>query len=336
MNKHCIYPSNFNIQTINNKNQESELYNKLKTMNEPICWLIEKDVTKSRRAYLIAPIYANLLPKTKVLMIVREPIAQMISFVTKTSNLNSKHIVHSKYKSDVAAWMYKYYIQDIVYSKIRQGCKDLFENLTQLNTSQLKKELTVNFLNSKMIKNFFKLYLYYGAALDSLDIMEGNRQDKSFSTTVHIAPFLLFIYSYDEVFGYNNYSNFRLIQHEWLYSNLFQGLVTIKCWLQTNKEIKLDVDNMDNYNTMYMYMYDECHEIFFDSKEYYNEMKKYFVDKKTMDYKINSKTPIGYRINEEYEQKLIQFYKPMVQLLIFVVKQRHELLLGQWNEWNKY
>lgn len=45
------------------------------------------------------------------------------------------------------------------------------------------------------------------------------REDKSFSTTVHISSFLFFLYAYDEEFGYNNYNNFALIQYERLHTD---------------------------------------------------------------------------------------------------------------------
>ena len=52
-------------------------------------------------------------------------------------------------------------------------------------------------------------------------------------------------------------------------------------------------------------------------------------------HKSNSQTK-GYQMSDNYKNKLLNFYKPMVDVFLLVLQQRSELLLGEWVQWNGY
>ena len=328
-NNHCFHPTMTLLSKINQL-KSSNIADELKTQrlynmtnNQPICWFIEKDVRKGRKGYLMGPLFANVLPKQKVILLVREPSKQTISFVSEGNTAN-----------DIDSRMYQVYTSHKQYLQLRQAAMDMYNDLEKLSDESLKKELTTNFLNSKIMKRYFKTYYYKAAVDDVLTIDSGKREDKSFSTTVHISSFLLFLYAYDEAFGYNNYNNFVLIQHEWLYSDIIDGLVTIKCWLQTGKRLHTDRTSIINEKNDKDYNYNQCKRIWFDNKDYYNEMIDFF--EKRTNYKVNAWTHKGFEMRQEYIEKFHAFYKPFVNAFLIVLQQRQEVLLGKWIDWKGY
>ena len=68
----CIHPKDLSIDDI--KNDKSQL---------PVCWFVEKAPSYTRRAHIVAPVFANILPQIKVLMLARDPLHQVLSYVSK-------------------------------------------------------------------------------------------------------------------------------------------------------------------------------------------------------------------------------------------------------------
>ena len=314
--KECYHPT---IEELNNHYYytDSHKITRYTTGNEPICWFFEKGANV-RSAYKVAPIFANLLIETKTLMIVRNPLKQLISYVTldfENRGLNNTY--------NIDEFMYKFYQNKTSFLYIKKQIKYLLTNLTYINTSP--NEINENLINSKIILNFFKNYLYEALVKCSLYIdgtleihMKQGRIEKAFGATTHAIPLLFYIYAYDESFGYNNWNQFRIIQYEWLYNqnNFFNGLSVIKCWLQTNIEIKNDAFN-------------KCPQIFYNNKKYFDKIK----------IKIDqlSQIKVGHRthniMDEFHKNAFKEFYQPFKQLFLFILQKRPQLLLGEWIDW---
>ena len=178
-------------------------------------------------------------------------------------------------------------------------------------------------LDSNATKDFLKIYLY--EAVIKSDIFIGvdssSRHKKAFTTSLYFVSLIFYLYSYDEAFGYKNWNQFRVIQFEWLYgtneitgdSNMFNALSSIKCWLQTDKEI------IDNYNNN---PFENCPIIFGNDRNYYNK-KKNILDNLSRR-KVNSKTHTS--LTDEYENKFEQFYYPIKQLFLLLLNHRMETM----------
>ena len=345
MPQHCIFPESIGKSDIDDDDNNN---NDIK----PVCWFVEKVAQYARIGYKIGPIYANFLPKIKLLMLVRNPIKQMVSYATpyydEISHKNGKRFArpknrrnnlsrrilsdsNTKYNS-IEEYLYILYTENAAFNKIRQECIYLYQNLTKLEKNGVNYDLTTNFLNSDVIKQYFKVFLYESEVNDTLGTYLKKTSDahKVFSLTVHVSSLLLYIYAYDEVFGYLKWNQFRVVQYEWLYGNMMQVLTSIKCWLQTDTQINLNQLKTiaKNDDTLFV----QCPQVFYNDRNYFEHMEQVFAER--INVKERHWSHATHTTDEIYVQKFEKYFKPFVKTLLYVLKQRPEVLLGGWVDWN--
>ena len=158
---------------------------------------------------------------------------------------------------------------------------------------------------------------------------------------------IFWIYSFDEKYGFSNFNGngydwnqFRVIQHEWMYSNLPQSLATIKCWLQYNKQMKFDntgdinSNNIDHENNQ-LDIFEKCPQIFFNDKKYYFDVNKKIIpadkrQKRTLPKKYKQRNVSNAATKALFDN----YYLPCNKALHYLLNHRRYLLLGNWIEWD--
>ena len=311
-------------------------YNKQELFDKPVCWFLEKSPDYARKAYMTSIIFSNLLPKTKTLMLAREPIKQMISYV---SNFFEHENRYATLTSSLDESMYNYLNRhyDTGYKDILKECTifaNTFKNISiNINTNIGVDDddddddvIDKNWITMQYRKFLLK-YLYQAVILDNIFAEnKKNREEATFETTVIFPAVLLFVYNYDETFGYSNWNQFRLVQFEWLYTQYMNDrLAMIKCWLQTDDEFKFDKSTTDRFNG-----FDDCPRVFYHDKQYYDHVSS-VLDVKATD-KENSKS-IEQDVGDQYKDFFVNFFKPCNNALFTLVHHRQDILIGQWTNW---
>lgn len=112
--------------------------------------------------------------------------------------------------------------------------------------------------------------------------------------------FLFYVLSYDGTFGFENWDQFRLIQFEYVFSDLDVALDNVKCWLQsTNLAFEDNALKSDNVNTGDKHM-------------------------------ARSQGSMDVKSQYFFKQMLNPCYKALDHTLLY----RSELLLGKWIPWD--
>ena len=357
--RYCLHPKEFlgddprNVPDVNSIN--NDVYNK----DKPVCWFFEKAPSYVRRAYADSIILANFLPKMKAIMLARNPIKQMISYV---SDEYRELGVYNK--KSLEAWMYNFIKRHnrnsrfankngnrnvtVGFPAILEQCKSFSNKFATKNNNKNQNGDDYKYNDSYLwdeksilqeYKEFIGGYLYQAKVLNTI-LGDGQvRKTSFFETTVIFPAVLMFVYNCDETFGFKNWNNFRLIQFEWLYSEFMNdGLSMIKCWLQTGDDMKhsfnfsmnSDYGSRTGDDNAFYQSYYKCPKAFFNDKKYYKDISNVLISK------ISVKTgswAIQNDISNEYKQFFIDFFTPCNNALVTLLNQRPEVLLGQWIQW---
>lgn len=218
---------------------------------------------------------------------------------------------------------------------VRQQCTIFYDNyVSNLNTFDNKSDNDTLWI-TQQYKKFLVEYVWQEKIENSIFAKTKfqDRVEATFETTVVFPNLLLYVYNYDETFGFKNWDNFRFIQMEWLYANMHDGLSIIKCWIQMssyNPNFQFESNRIDSNS---FDAYQNCPKVFFNDKKYYQKMKEKF--DKLSDQHKNSWT-IESNVNKQYKQRFLNFYKPCNDALYALVLQRHEILIGNWFDWDGY
>ena len=346
--QHCIHLTSLsnslddnNVKYNYNYNNNSYSFDK----SWPYCWFYEKG-SNVRMAFMIAPIFANKLGQTRTLMIVREPLKQLVSFVQLDIDTLTRHSRNPRNSRNsknsgsdyLGRYLWNFYQENEAFGYIQEQSALLLDKLIYLqsiennnNNNDNKLLLKSDYLiNSNATKEFLQIYLYHATVRSDIYIDDKfsleTRHGKAFTMSMYFVSLIFYLYAYDESFGYKNWNQFRVIQFEWLYgkdkisgeSNMFNAICTIKCWLQTNKEI---INNP----------FKNCPIIFGNDRNYYNKKKKSLNQRsKTKRNSITHST-----LTNQYKEKFEQFYHPITKLFLLLLNHRKEILLGEWKPWEQ-
>lgn len=332
------------------QSQSKEMDTKL-----PLCWYIEKTPSYSRSCIYVAPIYANLYPKIKLLLLVRDPVNQLISFNSyddTSSNIDTNISTEAK--------IYNYYKTNLNFYKIRKLCnivlnkmKHLTGNNNETKISKIGSKKKTNDIGNisewnNILRYFMTQYLYNAMVKHSINTRDiSDRLGLSLAATMHVTSLIFYIYAYDEAFGFGNWNQFRIMQYEWIFdkntfaensSNVFNALAIIKCWLQMDISIQFDTDDSSDHNGENYYTsfnaFSRCPDVFFGSQRYYNQLK-FLINQEKAKRKLNSKTKKTV-VDTYHRELLANFYEPLVKLFLVLMKQRKEVLLGGWVQWQTF
>ena len=333
-----------NTSMINNKQQ--------KYIFENYGLIIEKTPVYQQKP-LISIIFSNYLPNTKVIMIARNPVKQMWSYIFHFENsiIHHGNLGYNRSKFDnnfkFSKYVWDNFFDEKVnkFTSIRNQC-DTFQNIISNGSNS---NSNYNYDYRKYVGRYLTEWLSFGygassrnEALDveslikmgplSLGNSRGNidvNEDAIIGAPMIFPSVLMYVYNYDEIYGYKNWNNFRVIQSEWLFSNLIDAMGIIKCWIQLNKEITIEHLNNNNND-----IFDICPQIYSNDKEYFNNLKQRFEYHQT--HKENSKTKNATMLpsdNNQYGQMFADFFNPCSNALVKLLKDRKELLFGAWIDW---
>ena len=145
-----------------------------------------------------------------------------------------------------------------------------------------------------------------------------------------IFPILMtYVLAYDEVYGFRNWNKYRIIQSEWLFSDLAIADGFIKCWVQTNKQLTVEmIENSKNG------VFDKCSEIYFNDRNYYISLHEHL--RNDQNKKENSKVKDSNKLpsdSNQYGRMFADFFEPCTQALYSLMATRKELLIGGWIDW---
>ena len=291
-------------------------------------------------------------------MIARHPIKQMISWTSSGYKMYVKAKNNSKCNMDPNCitktfenWM-KDYITGIEkkspstagYNAILNECKTFTNSFTTINDNDDDANIdninNINNINNidwimQQYKHFIGQYLYHAKSKGNNVFSFGSvdRRRTFFQVTVLFPALLMFIYNYDEMFGYKNWNNFRLIEYEWLYydaQHMNDGLTMIKCWLQTGD----DLSNKFNFNNFTIdESYYKCPKVFHYNKKYYDKLTDIFMEKKEHKFKSWA---IQTDIDNQNKQFFLDFYRPCTQAMVTLINQRKEIQMGGWIPWTEW
>ena len=298
----------------------------------PFCWLVDKSPGDAESPWQ-SLLYSYYYPKMKFLAIARHPIDQVLSIAWHESKKwKKKHGIFYSFKSMEALvynFIEKYWIKNGVINLQNQCQKfvNLFENKDDNDDVFKYKYISQS-------QNIVKNILYQVFVTKNSPGLDYSlpKLEQTFSIILknpNTLPFFLFwIYIYDERFGYKNWNQFRIIQHEWMFKNLPLSLGIIKCWLQTDKQFNININVNDSD-----ILFTQCSQAYFNNKEYYDSINKIFDQKSNVKLAQRAKNKTITTTSASTIQKIVPFYKPCSDGLTHLLQYRKELLLGNWIEY---
>ena len=163
--------------------------------------------------------------------------------------------------------------------------------------------------------------------IEPRDIMDRNTKSglSKVIWSTYIVPVLFAgLFAYDEVFIENDWNkwdpnkneilNYKYIQFEWLWSDTLDSIRIIKCWMTQGFRMNNDKCEYERDDIINQQLFGEIRE---------------------KPYKANSKSTSKY--SQWYIDEIKQIFDPCTNLITNVLlKDRPNLLIGQWLKWNHY
>ena len=238
INKTCQHPN----ETITNN-----------TKYQRYCYLIEKGPVYTRSPW-VPIVYAYLMPRIKLITIVRDPLKQIISaiFAFPEPGVNKKNM-NATYK-----WLINHLQEDESFMNFSAMC-------TELNTEWMKLKLDNH--NGKnrylMMRKYYRHYLfvYNWRRYVKQQFLWEPRADIYKWSSFLLPSLLSGLSAWDEIKGDefmenvwdplsdNEYLENRYIQFEWLYNNVAKSMKLIKCWMmniKSNTQCDQQINEVEN------------------------------------------------------------------------------------------
>eukprot|EP01083_Nonionella_stella_P167766 564693_1 len=290
------------------KSQEFNMTHKkcIHSLNQSTCYLVEKGPGQSRVPW-VPILFANLMPRTKTFIIVRNPVYHVVScaiafgFATKGSDQREiKHGIVDAIRSHEGFNVLTNVCKEINHKWNSYG--DAMHRFVQLKTDY--KRFIVTYLWRKFV--------------DPMDIQSrGLREDLFMWAPFTFPVFLISLFSHDEVlnntvwYDWTPIQSYRVVQFEWLYADIPNAMKTIKCWVMELNTIECDTHLPDAQNR----------DIFeSESIERHNHIENATVWQQ----------PYAW-----YEDNIRQLFNPCYDTMQHILlHDRPHLLLGEWKSWN--
>lgn len=258
------------------------------------CYYIEKTPIYARTPW-IPIIYSNMMPKVKLITIIRNPINHIWSNVFAfTAKGRSKSNI-KKGLNYIEHWIIDQIKESFSFNKLSKICKDINIKWNQLKNED--KELR----HSILIKNEYKQYVVEYLKLKFVsprDINRGTRQQMFIWAPVLLPNFLIGLLSYEYELGI--YNHFKMIQFEYIYSNTADAMSQIRCWIS-------GICGIDDQEKHYL----------FQTVERTNPASK------------------NNTFSTWYQQQIHQLFDDCSQILLNILLiDRRDLLIGDWITWN--
>eukprot|EP01083_Nonionella_stella_P028374 78145_1 len=279
------------------------------------CYLIEKGPVYSR-APRVGIYYAYWMPKIKLITIIRNPLKQIVSsiFAFPEVGFRPEHrpMIETYYT------LVTRFQSDEAFMNFSAMCSDLNGRWNQLELdgeSGRDRYLRMR----KEYRNFLVIY-YWKRYVEQLFMVDPRMG--IFKWSGFILPSLLTAWTaWDEVkgetfmenewdpLGNNEVYQSKVIQFEWMFDNIAKAMKEIKCWMM---DIRTDAGCDDEID-------DKENEKLFENVEH-----------------LNVNRPSSWKeYNEYYESNMQRLWNPCnMALQNIVLRDRPQLLLGGWQDWN--
>ena len=309
----CVHPDKY-------KNNDKKHDNKQQLK----CMFMDKSPSYVESP-IISLIFAKYFSSIKNIILVRNPVVQMWSFLF---NFESS-IMQMKKKQNLET-----YVLDFIdankslpakgFQVLRKQCSS-FVDLASFDENNINNIDIDDDSFLEYSKQFFVDYLYQSKVVKSLQTYPGPNRMKGAILNPMIFPTLMFyIHVYDTTFGLNNWDTVKIIQSEWMFENINQAIMLVRCWIQKRSDINsqnVDKANCQKYDLMTIDLI---------GTNQFNKIQSKILSHASK--KENSKTKRA--IGDQYIDSFEQFFEPCNQALYAMLKYRPELLIGDWVPWN--
>ena len=185
------------------------------------CYFIEKTPIYSRTPW-IPIIYSNMMPKVKLITIIRNPLNHIWSNAFAFSSRDGHEISKTEY------WIIDHFNKTYSFNKLTKMCYDINIKWHRLNESKISK----NVRHAILMKTDYKLFVIEYLKLKFVSPRDINRETRQ--AMFEWAPFLLpniliGLLSYEQELGI--YEQFKLIQFEYIYSDTANAMSNVRCWM---------------------------------------------------------------------------------------------------------
>ena len=215
----------------------------------PYCYFIEKGPSQCRAAR-VPILYANLVPRAKLILIIRNPAYHVMS---ATVAFGPRH------NQETPTERKRMVIQRIAATR---GFMNLTAMCRMINTrwGELEADGVRGAERWWKMKRYYKEFLvvYFRRRLvgkpGTSDI---GRPRKTILVSFTFPEFLVAVFAYDEVLGNMvpvpgrdlvEITSYRVVQFEWLYEDVGRSMKVIKCWMMDLDEAECDEHLPDDDN----------------------------------------------------------------------------------------
>ena len=295
--KNCVHPRyHSDHDTVEH---DQDMYKQAK-----YCYLIEKGPSYLNSPW-VAAIYSLLLPRIKVIGLIRNPVNHVWSNYWAFGQIRDENDAH--FESDISK-IEKYILDKFMHSfsfnALRDFCIEMNVGYKQLNLSS--KSVTDNDWNMERYNrmrdeyylNFMGLYLKL-RFIEPMDILIGLRDDGFIWFPLQIIHLLFWLNSYDE---HGIYNNLKIIQSEYFFGNINLARNEVRCWLSNGYECGyqeiLESLNIDNQS----------------------------VPKNHANY--------NQRPSDNFVHSFLELFHPFNEALYNLLHDRPEILIGKWIQWH--
>ena len=346
--------SDFYTKQMNNFNEyyNSGKVGKSEEESNVSCWLVEK-FTGLVFNYEMAIVSAIYFPKLKIFAMIRNPTNRLISlmyFGKADEKYRSMITTFNNLDITRAEYVYKHeFYSNNKNITTKDGWNLVYSKDYQMN-HEIDQQCLIFSQKLENIGNNYSIDNYdiiidknaNNTDIDRNEIMLSERalvrkifDQKTLQTNRLLAWMILWTFVYDKLFGYDNWNQFRMVQFEWFFDNVARSMGVIKCWLQLNKQVKIEkIDNNDDKKKDISTddIFEQCPEIYFNDKKYFHQINKQL--------KLESKNKRahgnydGDPLTKHDRMNFDQVFYPCNQAFFSLLRKRRHLLLGEWIQWD--
>ena len=275
--KNCIHP------LYHNKSNDNQMM---------FCYLIEKGPSYINSPW-VAPIYTTLLPKIKVIGLIRDPIKHVWSNYWAFGKIYDENGYDFEKDVDkIERYIHNKFIESKSFDLLREFCIEMNLNW--------KQDIGYKVMKNNFYLKLMGLYMRL-RFIEPMDILIGLRTDSFIWFPLSFIHILFWINAYDDIINKQWINNFKMIQFEYLFSNISQAANKIKCWLSNNNER-------------------DC--VYFDISSKHNNLTQ------NKNHALYPQQP-----SDNFVNVLKDLFYPFNEALYHLLHDRPDILIGKWVEW---
>eukprot|EP01084_Bolivina_argentea_P275790 470429_1 len=280
------------------------------------CYLIEKGPVYARAPW-VGIVYTYLMPRIKLLTIVRNPLKQIISSIFAFSELGFGNQFRENVNTTYKILITQFQI-DKIFVKLSDMCSKLNKKWDILKLEG-KNGRNRYLMMIDEYRNYLVTYYRYRFVY-KMFLVEPRREIYKWASFL-FPTVLSTLFAWDESKGFefmknkwnplqhDEYYENKYVQFEWMFDNVADAMKIVKCWImdiKSDSKCDMVINKKDN-------------DLLFRDVE-----------------QTNSNRPSGYKAkNVFYESHMQKIWNPCNLAVQHIIKyDRPKLLLGGWYNWN--